>query len=162
MTNRACLVALVVKNLSDSGSVRSPGGGHGNTLQYSSLENSMDRGAWHRKEWDIMETTQHACTMSNNVEYLFICLFATMYLLCPLKKIGMVTSSLLSFGLLVYFEYKPFIRQVLQIFSPACGLPFYSLNSIFWIVEVLNSEESNSSIFFFSCIDRPFVVRAEK
>ena len=25
---------------------RSPGGGHGNTLQYPCLENSMDRGAW--------------------------------------------------------------------------------------------------------------------
>ena len=28
------------------GSGRSPGGGHGNSFQYSSLENSMDRGAW--------------------------------------------------------------------------------------------------------------------
>ena len=28
------------------GSRRSPGGGHGNPLQYSCLENSMDRGAW--------------------------------------------------------------------------------------------------------------------
>ena len=25
---------------------RSPGGGHGNPLQYSCLENHMDRGAW--------------------------------------------------------------------------------------------------------------------
>ena len=34
----------------DVGSVtvlgRSPGGGNGNPLQYSSLENRMDRGAW--------------------------------------------------------------------------------------------------------------------
>ena len=28
------------------GSGRSAGGGHGNPLQYSCLENSMDRGAW--------------------------------------------------------------------------------------------------------------------
>ena len=28
------------------GSGRSPGGGHGNLLQYSCLENPMDRGAW--------------------------------------------------------------------------------------------------------------------
>ena len=28
------------------GSGRSPGRGHGNLLQYSSLENCMDRGAW--------------------------------------------------------------------------------------------------------------------
>ena len=47
-------VVLVVKNLpakaGDTGSIpgsgRSPGGGHGNPLQYSSLENPMDRGAW--------------------------------------------------------------------------------------------------------------------
>ena len=31
---------------SDPGSGRSPGGGHGNPLQYSCLENPMDRGAW--------------------------------------------------------------------------------------------------------------------
>ena len=28
------------------GSVRSPRGGHGNSLQYSRLENAMERGAW--------------------------------------------------------------------------------------------------------------------
>ena len=28
------------------GSGRSPGAGHGNPLQYSCLENPMDRGAW--------------------------------------------------------------------------------------------------------------------
>ena len=44
----------VVKNLpantgdmgSTPGSGRSPGEGNGNPLQYSGLENSMDRGAW--------------------------------------------------------------------------------------------------------------------
>ena len=50
-------VALVVKNLStEAGDIRnvssvpgsggSPGGGHGNPLQYSCLENPVDRGAW--------------------------------------------------------------------------------------------------------------------
>ena len=39
-----------------SGLKRSPGGGHGNPLQYSCLENSMDRGAG-PKEWDITEVT---------------------------------------------------------------------------------------------------------
>ena len=37
-------------NAGDSGSIpgsgRSPGEGNGNPLQYSSLENAMDRGAW--------------------------------------------------------------------------------------------------------------------
>ena len=31
------------------GSGKSPGGGHGNPLQYSCLENPMDRGAWRAK-----------------------------------------------------------------------------------------------------------------
>ena len=37
-------------DIEDEGSIfglgRSPGGGHGNPLQYSCLENSMDRGPW--------------------------------------------------------------------------------------------------------------------
>ena len=54
---RASQVALVVKNVPVSaedltdvvlipGWGRSPGGGHGNLLQYCCLENPMDRGAW--------------------------------------------------------------------------------------------------------------------
>ena len=44
------------------GSGRSPGGQHGNSLQYSCLENPMDRGAWqvtvHRvAESDMTEAT---------------------------------------------------------------------------------------------------------
>ena len=36
------------------GSGRSSGGGHGNPLQYSCLENSMDRGAW----WSTVHGSQ--------------------------------------------------------------------------------------------------------
>ena len=47
-------MAQTVKNLpanaGDPGLIpgfgRSPGGGHGNPLQYSCLENPMDKGAW--------------------------------------------------------------------------------------------------------------------
>ena len=47
----ASQVALVVKNMSaNAGDIRdvgrSPGVGNGNPLQYSCLENPMDRGAW--------------------------------------------------------------------------------------------------------------------
>ena len=55
--HRVSQMALVVKNppanagdVRDTGSIlglgRSPGRGHGNFLQYSCLENPMDRGAW--------------------------------------------------------------------------------------------------------------------
>ena len=64
-TSSASLVALLVRNpsasagdvrdvVSISGSGRSPGGGHGNPLQHSCLENPMDRGAW--------QTTVHGVT----------------------------------------------------------------------------------------------------
>ena len=66
----------VVKNLpanaGDAGSIpgpgRFPGGGHGNLLQYSCLENPMARGAW----WAIVhgiaksDMIEHMCTGSRN------------------------------------------------------------------------------------------------
>ena len=71
-------MVLVVKNppanagdIRDMGSIpgsgRSSGAGHGNLLQYSCLENPMDRGAWwatvHRiAESEMTEVTEHACT----------------------------------------------------------------------------------------------------
>ena len=60
------LVALVVRNppadaedVRDMGSIpgsrRSPGGGHGNPLQHSCLENPMDRAAWQATVHGIAE-----------------------------------------------------------------------------------------------------------
>ena len=47
-------------DLRDKGSIprsgRSPGGGHGNPLQYSCVENPMDRGTW--------QATVHGITKS--------------------------------------------------------------------------------------------------
>ena len=42
----ACNAGDTRDTASISGLGRSPGGGHGNPLQYSCLENPMDRGAW--------------------------------------------------------------------------------------------------------------------
>ena len=63
------LGGAVVKNLSASagdtsgislihGLGRSPGGGHGSSLQYSCLENSMDRGTW----WAIVRGVSKSWT----------------------------------------------------------------------------------------------------
>ena len=69
MQFQASQVAFKVNN-SPAGDIRnwgsipgsgiSPGGGNGNPLQYSCLENPMDRGAWRaavRKESDTTEVT---------------------------------------------------------------------------------------------------------
>ena len=71
---RVSQVALVVKNLpanagnrKDMGLIpglgRSSGGGRGNPLQFSCLENPMDRGAWQgHKELNTTEATEPTCT----------------------------------------------------------------------------------------------------
>ena len=52
-------------NVGDSGSIpgsgRSPGEGNGNSLQYSCLENPMDRGTWQAPVHGVAEsgTTEH-------------------------------------------------------------------------------------------------------
>ena len=58
-----------------SGLERSPGGRHGNTLQYSCLENPMDRGAWwatvHRvtKSWtQVKQLSIHAVALKKEIE----------------------------------------------------------------------------------------------
>ena len=47
-------------NAGDMGSIpglgRSPGGGHGNPLQYSCLENPLDRGAWRATVHGVAES----------------------------------------------------------------------------------------------------------
>ena len=57
-----------------SGLGRSPGGGNGNPLQYSCLENPMDRGAWRapwsHKELDMTEHT-HTYTILYNFSNIF-------------------------------------------------------------------------------------------
>ena len=79
MTFWTSQAALMVKNLPAKvgdirdaglipGSGRSPGGGHGNPLQYSCLENPHEQGSLVGynpqgcKESDTTEMTQHACT----------------------------------------------------------------------------------------------------
>ena len=76
---QAFQVVLVVKNLpasardvrdagSNPGLGRSPGGGHSNPLQYSCLENPMDRGAWQatvnrvaQSQTQLKWLSTHAC-----------------------------------------------------------------------------------------------------
>ena len=53
---------------------RSLEGRHGNPLQYSCLENTMDRGAWCCKESDESEVTEHThttITLGNEVKILY-------------------------------------------------------------------------------------------
>ena len=61
-------------NAGDTGSIpglrRTPGGGNGNPLQYSCLENSMDRAAWQATVHEVfkeLDTTQHIHAQTHRV-----------------------------------------------------------------------------------------------
>ena len=78
-------MALVIKNppahagdTRDAGLIsglgRAPGVGNGNSLQYSHLENSMDRGAWQASESqtqlrDEARTLMHTCAYTHTHPY---------------------------------------------------------------------------------------------
>ena len=73
----ASQVVLVVRNLPANagdlrdtsfipGSGRSPGGGHGNLLQYSCLENPMDRGVWRTMVHRVAKSCTWLKQLSNN------------------------------------------------------------------------------------------------
>ena len=54
------VVKILPANVRDLGLIlelgRSSGGGHGNPLQYSCLENPMDRGAWRATVHEVAES----------------------------------------------------------------------------------------------------------
>ena len=52
----ACNVGATGDMGSIPGSGKSPGGGHGNPLQYSCLENPMDRGAWQATVYGVTKS----------------------------------------------------------------------------------------------------------
>ena len=79
----ASLVALVKNPPASSGDVgsisgsgRSPGGGNGNSLQYSCLGNPMDRGAWQatvhgftKVRFDFSSVAQSCLTLCDPMDY---------------------------------------------------------------------------------------------
>ena len=105
----ASQVALVIKNPSastgntrDSVSIpasgRSPGRGHGNTLQYSCLENPMDGGGWQDMVHRVAKSWTHLNWLSTHPSphqplvcspCLWICFFCVIFtsLLCFLNSI---------------------------------------------------------------------------
>ena len=104
-------VALVVKNppanagdARDMSSIpglgRSPGGGHGNPLQYSCLENPMDRGAWWATIHRVAKSWIRMRQLSTHI-YLYISL--SVYIYCFLDSFPLQVSVILY--IYTYFHY---------------------------------------------------------
>ena len=81
------------------GSGRSPGGGHGNSLQYSCLENSMGRRAW----WATVHSVTKNRTQLNDLAYTHATLLTSdtcrqMDILLPLRHTTTQTKPLSLFA----------------------------------------------------------------
>ena len=118
-------VVLVVENLPanprdvrDTGSIpgsgRSPGGGHGNLLQYSCLENPMDRGAWRAIQSMGSQRVGHDWSDLTRIP-----LNVGLLLLCE------IYSSIRS---LIYFTLMLFPRIEVVVYSTvSCETFYYSI-----------------------------------
>ena len=116
-------MALVVKNLPanagdmrDAGSIpgwgRSPGGGHDNPLQYSCLENPMDRGAWWATVHGIAQSRTRLKQLSTHA--------------CNVLHMSTLCSFLLQSSSLLY-EYATFCLSVPQWMG-------ILVISVFWVL----------------------------
>ena len=146
-TNGASQVALVIKNplasvgdVRDAGSIpglgRSPGGGHGNPLQYSCLQRESHgqrslagySPCVHRHNWSNLTHKHTSLMMSNSFLRAESTIFfgkVSFHILCPCFN-ELATFLLLSFESSFYPRYKSFIRCVLQRFPPSLWLVFFS------------------------------------
>ena len=87
-------VALVVKNppvnagdITDAGLIlgsgRSPGGGNGNPLQYSCLENPMDRGTWRATVHGFAKSQTQLSDLVHTAQYqVMLSIFSCSHLQC--------------------------------------------------------------------------------
>ena len=135
-SDRASQVALVVKNppanVGDMreddlipGSGRSPGGGNGNLLLYSHLENSMDKWAWWAtvhgvSKSQIQLSTHEGCCVSFHIKYFIVALICVS--LCHMLGV--------SFHTLICHVYILFSEVALKTFGPFFSqVVFLLLNS---------------------------------
>ena len=74
-----------VCNVGDPGLIpglgRSPGGGDGNLLQYSCLENTMDRGAWWAMVHTVAKKSDMTQGLNTHITTMHICI---LYIYTPM------------------------------------------------------------------------------
>ena len=79
----------IAGDLSDEGSIpesgRSLGGEHGNSLQYSCLENPMDRGVW----WAMVHRVANSQTGLKQLSthpHSILCIHHNLFIHCPIDR----------------------------------------------------------------------------
>ena len=126
------------------GSGRSPGGGHGNPLQYSCLENPMDRGAWraivHGVSKSQTQLSTHTCTVPFHCMYVPHLLYSFIsgrplrlfHVLAVVNNVPMNTGVHVSFQITVFVSFR---------YIPRSGIAgsYGGSISIFWEPSILFS-----------------------
>ena len=105
------------------GSGRFPGEGHGNPLQYSCLENPMDRGAWRATVHSITKSwtrrKQLSTAAQHNVNFCYLLFIKNCF-----KSLKFASSSLFFFS---FFLPSFFFHASLPFLSPSLSRFFRSL-----------------------------------
>ena len=115
---------------------RSPGGGHGNQLQYSCLENPTDRGAW----WAIVHRVAESQTW---LKWLSMC--KCHYHIC----FGIITESIHFIGYLIYFLNTP--QKIWPVSNPLkvhSNMIFFK--SFLWVHRNKNYPYTHSQPLFYT------------
>ena len=159
-------VALAVKNLPanagdwrDMGWIavlgRSPGGGHGHPLQYSCLENPVDRGAWQAKAHRVTKSqtwlkrlSTHACCFSLPNRKSLVWMFLPPVLpddyFSEMSKhlhriTGICTTRLFKSGFHVFLIDEDLLyqtwRRILLVFLHVWG-PWFRVNRIIYLLYI--------------------------
>ena len=117
----------------DAGSIprleRSPGGGHENPLQYSCLENPMDRGAWRAtvhgvaKSWtQLKQLSRHTCM------HMYVCVYILFSQLFPI----IVCFNILNIDLCVTEKILVYLFYIGQCASVNSVHPTYTFHLSIW------------------------------
>ena len=95
------------RDVRDTGSIpglkRSPGGGYGNPLQYSCLENPMDRGAWQATIHSVAKSWAQLKRLSTHAPYTVHWLFFTSPVCDLHKSFDICTMCLISISYVTKF-----------------------------------------------------------
>ena len=75
------------------GAERSPGGGHGNPLQYSCLENAMHRGAWWATVHRFPKSQKSEATERTHAYYTVLCNFSLDNIMMRIRKVKRLSES---------------------------------------------------------------------
>ena len=85
---------------------RFPGGGNGNPLQYSCLENHMDRGAWRTTVHGVTKSQTQLSDQTTTIYKLYICMLPILAIsllrICPKKIIWEKNKNL---RLRIFFKH---------------------------------------------------------